>query len=341
MAVITGDAKVTLVNSGSSANLAAAIWVKGRCGERRRVLMSGFSFPTTVSSYTLLGFDVQLVDTEPGGFNMDPEALVAALDETVAAVVVTHFLGFPAKMAEIEKLARGKGALVVQDACETMNLTAGDASIYSYGDLVTHSFYHPHHLSSYGGGLLAARDPAIHTEVESIVHWGRACSCHFDPTSCEAPHGLNHNFWYVREGVNLELSELNACFARWQLESWPAQEARRWGLWRRWEAALSGIPGVEIWSARQDVSPFVFPIGVESQHYARVTSAIQEAGVEIRSLMGGAIHLHPAYLHLAHGELKNCEMTGSRCFFVGIHQTLIDGQVDEACGIISRILRLT
>ena len=57
--VITADAHLTLVNSGSSANLAAAILVKQRCGQRRRVLMAGFSFPTTISSFTLLGFEVE------------------------------------------------------------------------------------------------------------------------------------------------------------------------------------------------------------------------------------------------------------------------------------------
>src|ERR1700681_1726584 len=87
---------ITLVNSGSSANLAAAILIKQRCGARRRVLMAGFSFPTTIASFTLLGFEVRLVDTEPDGFNLDPEALNRELDDQVAAVVGTHFLGFPA-----------------------------------------------------------------------------------------------------------------------------------------------------------------------------------------------------------------------------------------------------
>src|SRR5208337_4305041 len=66
---------ITLVNSGSSANLAAAVLVKQRCGLRRRILMAGFSFPTTIANFSLMGFDVRLVDTEPGGFNLDPDAL--------------------------------------------------------------------------------------------------------------------------------------------------------------------------------------------------------------------------------------------------------------------------
>jgi len=329
---------VTLANSGSSANLSAAILVKQRCGARRRVLVAGFSFPTTIASFTLLGFNVRLVDTEPGGFNLDPDALKAEIDGDVAAVVVTHFLGFPAQLRRIAALARDHGALLVQDACETMALQVDGASLYDFGDVVTHSFYHPHHLSSFGGGAVVVNLMELHDQVQSIVHWGRACRCHYDAARCDAPGGLNHNFWYQREGINVEMSELNACFARWQLRSWPAQEARRWEHWRVWESALAGIPGVETWPAATNVSPFVFPIGVAPERYAELTSQILAQGVEVRSLMGGAMHLHPAYGHLAHSALKQCEAMGRRSFFVGLHQTLETDQVRRASGIVRRLL---
>jgi dTDP-4-amino-4,6-dideoxygalactose transaminase len=338
LSIITGDAQVTLVNSGSSANLTAAILVKQRCGSRKRVLMAGFSFPTTISSFTLQGFEVELVDTEADGFNLDPAALAQAIGDDVAAVVVTHFLGFPARLAQTSDLCRKHGSLMVQDACETMNLQADGRTIYEYGDVITHSFYHPHHLSAFGGGVVATRSKELHDQFQSIMHWGRECRCHYDPAACTAPHGLNHNFWYVREGVNLELSELNACFARWQLRTWQQQERLRWEHWRTWTNALSGISGVQTWPADQNISPFVFPIAVDASRFAELTDAIQTAGVEVRSLMGGAIHRHPAYHHLGHERLKQCERTGSRSFFVGIHQTLTRQQVAEASSIVHRIL---
>jgi dTDP-4-amino-4,6-dideoxygalactose transaminase len=329
---------VTLVNSGSSANLAAAILIKQRCGARRRVLMAGFSFPTTIASFSLLGFDVRLVDTEPNGFNLDPDALDGELDDQVAAVVVTHFLGFPAQLGRIASATRQHGAVLVQDACETMNLQVDGLSLYELGDLVTHSFYHPHHLSSFGGGAVVAQSSEFNDHIQSIVHWGRSCRCHYDPMGCEAPAGLNHNFWYLREGVNVEMSELNACFARWQLRSWPEQEARRWEHWRLWERAVAGTPGVQIWQAHANLSPFVFPIGIAPGRFAAVSREIIARGVEVRSLMGGAMHRHPAYQHLAHDRLKQCEALGARSFFVGLHQTLETKRVERAATIVRTVL---
>lgn len=336
--VITGDAHITLVNSGSSANLTAAILVKQRCGGRRRVIMAGFSFPTTISSFSLLGFEVELVDTEADGFNLDPAALSEIIGDDVAAVVVTHFLGFPAQLGPIEELANRHGAMLIQDACETMNLSCDHKSIYEFGDIITHSFYHPHHLSAFGGGVVATGSLELHDHLQSIMHWGRECRCHYDPSTCTAPHGLNHNFWYIREGVNLELSELNACFARWQLRSWPQQERQRWEHWHTWSTALAGLPEVRTWPAKQNISPFVFPIAVDAERFTDLTSRIQSAGVEVRSLMGGAIHRHPAYRHLGNVRLKQCELMGSRSFFVGIHQTLTRHKVIEASSIVRRIL---
>jgi CDP-6-deoxy-D-xylo-4-hexulose-3-dehydrase len=329
---------ITLVNSGSSANLAAAILVKQRCGLRRRVLMAGFSFPTTIANFSLMGFDVRLVDTEPGGFNLDPDALKAEMDGNVAAVVVTHFLGFPAQLGRITALTREHGALLVQDACETMGLEVDGTSLYGFGDVVTHSFYHPHHLSAFGGGAVAVSSTELHDQVQSIVHWGRACRCHYDAARCDAPDGMDHNFWYAREGVNVEMSELNACFARWQLRSWPAQEARRWEHWRVWESALVRILGVDIWPAHTNISPFVFPIGIAPEKYTAMTHRILAQGVEVRSLMGGAIHRQPAYRHLAHPRLKRCEAIGGRSFFVGIHQTLETRDVHRASAIVRQLL---
>lgn len=322
---------LSLVNSGSSANLAAAIFVKQRARpNRRRVLLAGFSFPTTISSFTLLGFEVELVDTEAGGFNLSPRALAAVIADDVAAVVVTHFLGFPAELAKIAELTGRHGALLVQDACETMNLRLGARPIHEFGDIVTHSFYHPHHLTSFGGGAVVVRTREEHHHVQSIIHWGRECRCHYDPASCTAPHGHDHNFWYVREGVNLAMSELNACFARWQLRTWPEQEAARWERWRIWEAALRDLPGVRLWPAPFNISPFVFPIWVGRERFDAAAEAMRNAGVEVRSLMGGAIHRHPAYQHLAHPGLAQCEEIGASTFFTGIHQTVPLDDVREA-----------
>src|SRR5258708_30286373 len=101
---------------------------------------------------------------------------------------------------------------------------------------------------------------------------------------------------------------------------------------------MTGVSGVHTWTALGNVSPFVFPIGVAPGQFASLTSEIIARGVEVRSLMGGAMHRHPAYQHLAHDGLKQCEALGGRSFFVGMHQSLEKENIERATAIVRTVL---
>lgn len=189
-------------------------------------IVSAFTFPTTISSLILDGFEVKMADVVNDGFVIDPNELENRMDG-VSLIVPTHFLGFPADMKHICDIAHKHGAYILQDAFETINLLDGKKQYFEYGDIITWSFYHPHHLSSYGGGAVITLTEEDAFLVDSIAHWGRKCKCHFDPERCKAPSGAAHQFSYERLGLNIEISELNACFGRWQLITFEEQEKIR------------------------------------------------------------------------------------------------------------------
>ena len=333
---------ITLVNSGSSANLVAALAfadiLKSR-GRPLEAIASAYTFPTTISALTLAGFSVRLVDTEEGGFNLCPQALQKALDEKPASVVcITHFLGFPAAMEKLVPIARNAGAFILQDACETMDLrTAEGQPMHALGDLATWSFYHPHHLSSYGGGAVVASTPELYRLADSIAHWGRACSCHIDPENCTAPAGPGHNFTYMRTGLNVEMSELNACFGRFQLQYWPRFEAARRQNYAILFDRISGIPGLATYPAPvSNGSPFVFPFTCRGEKAGDVAERLARHGVECRTLMGGAMLDQPAFHHLPHDGNAHARELAAHSFFVGIHQTLPRKDIEAMADIIHR-----
>jgi len=329
-----GGGRITLVNSGSSANLAAALALREETG-RGEAITAGFTFPTTVAALQLAGYTVRVADTERGGFNLDPKAFERAITPRTKLVCVTHFIGFPAKLRAILKIARAQGILVLQDACETMHLPIGGKAAHTYGDLSTWSFYHPHHISAYGGGGVIAHDPERHRLVESVVHWGRECTCHYDPTSCRAPKGTSHQFYYQRVGQNIEMSELNAAFGRWQLLRWEHQEAMRIQSYDVLLEALRSVSTVKVWpSPSKEFSPFVFPISVRSGDAQDLTTRLRARGVEVRTLMGGAITRQPAYRRLKSDGTANCLAMAASSFFVGIHQTLPHEDVRAVAEII-------
>jgi len=333
---------ITLVNSGSSANLVAALALAEKCsvnGKPLTAFASAFTFPTTISSLLLAGFEVKLIDVEKDGFNIDPDKLKA--ESSVASVfAITHFLGFPCKTKEICEYAKVNGSYVLQDACETLNLINLEEE-YRYcelGDITTLSFYHPHHLSSYGGGAVICNDKSDYIVCDSISHWGRACKCHIDEALCTNPTGPAHQFTYERIGVNVEMSELNACFGRWQLRNWAEIERRRIANYKQLENRLKENPNLQIWPHNgSNNSRFVFPIRLlNGMNVRQAWELLSPKGVEIRTLMGGATCSQKAFEgKLTYGDQSNAIEMADTTFFVGIHHTLPEEDVIAVADIIN------
>lgn len=341
-----GSRYIILTNSGSSANLVAALAMAEKCrktGKPLTAVASAFTFPTTIGSLLLAGFKIKLIDIEPGGFNMDLNLLYS--QETPSSVIViTHFLGFPCDIKAICDYAISNDCFVLQDACETFNAINyyTDDVEHLYGDITTLSFYHPHHLSSYGGGAVICPDKKDYILCDSIAHWGRACKCHIDESLCHNPDGPAHQFTYERVGVNVEMSELNACFGRWQLQRWQHSEWQRRDNYQLLYEMLKGNPNLKLWEVdAEQPSRFVFPIKLTNGMTVRdAWELLSPNGVEIRTLMGGATCTQPAFKDLVEYEVqKNAIEMAETTFFVGIHQTLSHNDVKAVARIINDTLK--
>lgn len=335
---------ISPVNSGSSANLAASLALAEKLKKANKPLtaaISAFTFPTTVSSLLLAGFDLRIIDVEPDGFNMDPDRLAENTDG-LSLVAVTHFLGFPADMERICAIAHASDCLVLQDACETLDLRDGCGRPYfTYGDITTWSFYHPHHLSSYGGGAVITLNREDAMLVDSICHWGRACKCHIDPAFCSVPAGPAHQFTYERLGVNIEMSELNACFGRWEFRRFPEYEKQRMENYRLLSEALSDAKGAKLYPHPAiGGSVFVFPIKMtDGRTVDDAFRFFAPKGLEIRTLMGGVVNEQKAYADLSEKVYPNAHDMARRAFFVGIHQTLPAENIIKAADILSEFFQ--
>ena len=322
-----GPEYITLVNSGTSANLVAALALAEKIkkdGKPLTAVISAFTFPTTIDSLLMAGFSLQMVDVEKNGFNMSVPEL-AALPIPPSLICVTHFLGFPCDMPGVREYADKNHCYIMQDACETMNPEIDGRYIFEYGDITTWSFYHPHHLSAYGGGAVITANREDYLLCDSIAHWGRGCKCHVDESLCHVPDGPAHQFTYERLGVNVEMSELNACFGRWQMRDWIEQEKKRNEHYDKLYEAFSVNPNVSVWKKPDTgISPFVFPIMLKngmsvSDLYVRT----RPEDFEIRTLMGGVSNRQQAFRTiLPQSPMPNADEMEDKCFIVGIHQTL-------------------
>lgn len=90
-----------------------------------RVFASDMTFGATVNPICYEDGIPVFIDTEYDTWNMDPMALERAFElyPEVRLVVVAHLYGTPCKMDEIKRICDAHGALIVEDAAESLGAT--------------------------------------------------------------------------------------------------------------------------------------------------------------------------------------------------------------------------
>ena len=90
--------------------------------EGRRVFCSDMTFAATLNPVVYEGGIPVFIDTERDTWNMNPRALERAFEiyPEVQLVVAAHLYGFPGKADEIRAVCDAHGALLIEDAAESM-----------------------------------------------------------------------------------------------------------------------------------------------------------------------------------------------------------------------------
>jgi dTDP-4-amino-4,6-dideoxygalactose transaminase len=122
---------------------------------RRQVVLPAYTCPSLVRVIQDLGLRAQLVDLSPTTLQVDPAALAEVLDETTLAVVHVHPFGIPLAVRSTIALAHGVGALVIEDAAQSMGAMLSGRRAGTHGDFGLFSFGPGKPLSTGGGGLLS------------------------------------------------------------------------------------------------------------------------------------------------------------------------------------------
>ena len=90
--------------------------------EGKKVFCSGVTFDASINPVAYEDGEAVFIDTEYDTWNMEPEALKKAFEiyPDVKLIIVAHLYGTPDKMDEIKAIADAHGALIVEDAAESL-----------------------------------------------------------------------------------------------------------------------------------------------------------------------------------------------------------------------------
>ena len=85
-------------------------------GAGDEVVLPSLSYIASANAVVHVGAAPVFVDVDPRSYNLDPDVIEAALSPRTRAILVVHQLGRPAALEPIERLARARGLVVVEDS---------------------------------------------------------------------------------------------------------------------------------------------------------------------------------------------------------------------------------
>lgn len=171
------------------------------------------------------------VDVRTG--NMTAATLEAAITPETKAVIVVHFWGLLCDLDPIIEVAKAHELIVIEDCCQTPLAGYHGQPAGSLGDCACYSFDGEKHLSTDVGGAVVSDDEGLIARARrfAIARGGE-----------QIPgYGRRH----VELGQNYSYSQMNAAVGIAQLETLPAQNARRRETAHLLTERLTEIDGVE------------------------------------------------------------------------------------------------
>lgn len=366
LAAYLGVRFCSLVNSGSSANLAAFMALTSPLlGERQvrpgdEMITVAASFPTTVAPAIQYGVVPVFVDVTIPQYNIDVSRLEAAYSEKTRLVMIAHTLGNPFDLAAVKDFCDRHKLWLIEDNCDALGsrYTLDDAEHFTgtVGDIGTSSFYPPHHMTMGEGGAVYTNDPLLNRIIRSFRDWGRDCVCppgkdnycghRFDRQYGELPAGYDHKYVYSHFGYNLKATDLQAAIGCAQIDKFPLFVERRRHNFDRLYAALEGTEEKLILpQAAPGSKPSWFGFLITCREGADRNAIVQymeERGVQTRMLFAGNLTKHPCFDQMraegrgyrVAGGLENTDRIMRDTFWVGLYPGMTDEMIDYMAWII-------
>lgn len=193
------------------------------------VFCSDVTFAATVNPVIYEGGIPVFIDTEYDTWNMDPVALEKAFElyPEVKVVVVAHLYGTPGKMDEIQKICDKHGAIIIEDAAESLGATYKGVQTGNFGTYSIISFNGNKIITGSSGGMLLTDDLEAANKVRK---W-----------STQARENAS---WYQHEevGYNYRMSNVIAGVVRGQYPYLEEHIAGKKAIYERYKEGFLDLP---------------------------------------------------------------------------------------------------
>ena len=182
-------------------------------GKGDEVIVPAQTHISTVHAVELTGAKPVFTDCELESGNINASEIKKKITKNTKAVAIVHFLGIPANIMEIKKLAKNNNLFLLEDCA----LAIGAKYNHNYhvgtiGDVGVFSFYPVKHITTGEGGMIITKNKKLAKKLRLLRAFG------VNKTFSERKKGI-YNSNYL--GLNYRMSEIHAAIGCGQIKKLP------------------------------------------------------------------------------------------------------------------------
>ena len=243
-------AKYAVVVSNGTAALHIACLAAGlRKGDE--AITTPVTFLATSNSVLYAGAKPIFADIDIDTINIDVEQVNRKITKRTKAILPVHFAGLPCDMAELYRMAKKKGIMVIEDACHALGAEYKDRGKWvkvgscKHSDMTVFSFHPVKHITTGEGGAITTNSKKLYEKLLSLRSHGMCKTNRM--TKEQGP-------WYYEMkdlGFNYRITDLQCAIGISQLKRINGFLKRRREIANTYDKAFKDMEGVEAISLPQ------------------------------------------------------------------------------------------
>ena len=344
---VVGSKHAIAVSSATAALHLAMMAARINAGDR--VVTSPNTFLASANCAAYVGATPDFCDIDPVSYNLDPRRLEADWQEDTKAVVAVAYAGQAPDMPEIARIAKGRRAIVVEDASHG---TGGGffhqgrewkMGGHPWADMSVFSFHPVKTMTSGEGGMLVTDDDELARRARLL----RSHGMERDPARFVGFGGNDEDaqggpwVYEMQElGYNYRITDIQCALGRSQLKQLPKFVSRRREIVEIYRQRLNGlpwltVPGLKSEEDREFISWHLFTVQIDFEQIGKsrveVMQELREKGIGSQVLYI-PVHLQPWYQRsfgYGYGKCPVAESCYERFLSLPLFPGLSDGDVES------------
>jgi len=158
-------------NNGTSAIQSAMYGCKVGVGDE--IICPSITYWASALQAFTLGATIVFADIDPDTLCIDPDDIESRITDRTKAIVVVHYLGYPADMESIMKIARKYKIKVIEDVSHAQGGIYKGKKVGTWGDVAAMSLMTGKSFPIGEGGILVTNDLEIYERAIAFGHYER------------------------------------------------------------------------------------------------------------------------------------------------------------------------